>query len=92
MTAEMPNQANQPSIAVRTDFNPLATFAPSVRTAFNGEARVTIKLPDNLTRYRIMVVAVDNAWKSIWHRRIKSYGKTAAHGASVRAALPQLWR
>ena len=60
MTAEMPNQPNQPSIAVRTNFNPLATFAPSVRTGFNGEAHISIKLPDNLTRYRIMVVAVDN--------------------------------
>jgi len=47
-------------IRVRTDFNPLATFAPDVRTDINGEARVEVKLPDNLTRYRIMVVAVDN--------------------------------
>jgi uncharacterized protein YfaS (alpha-2-macroglobulin family) len=60
MTAEMPNQPNQPSIALRTNFNPLATFAPSVRTGFNGEAHISIKLPDNLTRYRIMVVAVDS--------------------------------
>ncbi len=47
-------------IAVRSDFNPLATFAPNVRTDFNGEASVQVKLPDNLTRYRIMVVAVDS--------------------------------
>ena len=46
-------------INVRSDFNPLATFAPAVRTGSNGEARVLIKLPDNLTRYRVMVVAVD---------------------------------
>jgi uncharacterized protein YfaS (alpha-2-macroglobulin family) len=46
-------------ISVRMDFNPLATFAPEVRTDGNGEARVEIKLPDNLTRYRIIVVAVD---------------------------------
>jgi uncharacterized protein YfaS (alpha-2-macroglobulin family) len=49
----------QMSIAVRSDFNPLATFAPSVRTGSNGEATVSIKLPDNLTQYRVMVVAVD---------------------------------
>jgi hypothetical protein len=49
----------QPPIRVRSDFNPLATFAPTVRTSSNGEARVFIKLPDNLTRYRVMVVAVD---------------------------------
>ncbi len=60
MTAGVSNQQNQPAIAVRTDFNPLANFSPTVRTGFNGTARVTIKLPDNLTRYRIMVVAVDS--------------------------------
>ncbi|NJD60652.1 MAG: hypothetical protein FIA98_14760, partial [Anaerolineae bacterium] len=49
------------SITVRSDFNPLATFAPTVRTGSNGEARVSIKLPDNLTRYRVMVVAVDES-------------------------------
>jgi len=48
-----------PPIAVRSDFNPLATFSPAVKTGLNGEARISIKLPDNLTRYRIMVVAVD---------------------------------
>lgn len=46
-------------IRVRTDFNPLSTFAPEVRTDVNGEAAVRVQLPDNLTRYRIMVVAVD---------------------------------
>ncbi len=50
----------QNPIIIRSDFNPLATFAPTVRTSSNGEARVFIKLPDNLTRYRIMVVAVDS--------------------------------
>jgi uncharacterized protein YfaS (alpha-2-macroglobulin family) len=52
-------QIQQAPINVRSDFNPLATFAPTVRTGSNGEARVLIKLPDNLTRYRVMVVAVD---------------------------------
>jgi len=50
-------------ITVRMDFNPLAIFAPEVRTDVNGEARVEVKLPDNLTRYRIMVVAVDESGK-----------------------------
>jgi len=49
----------QTPINVRLDFNPLATFAPTVRTGFNGEARVSVELPDNLTRYRVMAVAVD---------------------------------
>jgi hypothetical protein len=51
-------QAAQP-IAMRTDFNPLAVFAPSVLTDAKGQAQVAVKLPDNLTRYRVMVVAVD---------------------------------
>ncbi len=49
-----------PPIQIRTDFNPLATFAPEVRTDAQGRARVEVKLPDNLTRYRVMVVAVDD--------------------------------
>ncbi|MFT3894350.1 MAG: hypothetical protein QM730_22185 [Anaerolineales bacterium] len=50
---------SQTPINVRSDFNPLATFAPTVHTGSNGEARIYVKLPDNLTRYRVMVVAVD---------------------------------
>ncbi len=57
--AVRPSRALSQPIRVRTDFNPLAVFAPSVRTDANGEARVPVKLPDNLTRYRVMVVAVD---------------------------------
>lgn len=46
-------------IRIRVDFNPLANFSPSARTDSSGRARISIQLPDNLTRYRIMVVAVD---------------------------------
>ncbi len=53
------SRTQQAPINIRSDFNPLATFAPTVRTGSDGEARVPIKLPDNLTRYRVMVVAVD---------------------------------
>jgi uncharacterized protein YfaS (alpha-2-macroglobulin family) len=48
----------QTAITVRTDFNPLATFAPAERTDAGGKVTVPIKLPDNLTRYRVMVVGV----------------------------------
>jgi uncharacterized protein YfaS (alpha-2-macroglobulin family) len=50
-------QASTP-IALRTDFAALALFSPSVRTDESGRASVPLKLPDNLTRYRIMAVAV----------------------------------
>ena len=53
------NAAQESSpIRVRTDFNPLATFAPAAHTDEQGRAEVAVQLPDNLTRYRIMAVAV----------------------------------
>ena len=45
-------------IRARTDFAVLALFAASVPTDADGHARVTVKLPDSLTRYRVMAVAV----------------------------------
>src|SRR5690606_19915921 len=50
--------ATQPAIAVRKNFDALARFAPVVKTDARGRAQVAVKVPDNLTRYRIMVVAV----------------------------------
>lgn len=58
--ADRGSAAQAEPIRVRTDFNPLAAFLPSVHTDVNGQARVPVKIPDNLTRYRVMVVAVDN--------------------------------
>jgi len=43
-------------IAVRKDFNPLALFAPQAVTDAQGRAVVSVKLPDNLTRYRVFAV------------------------------------
>ncbi|HEU0298237.1 MAG TPA: alpha-2-macroglobulin family protein, partial [Longimicrobium sp.] len=48
----------QPGIAVRADFSALALWAPVVRTDADGRARVPFTLPSNLTRYRVMAVAV----------------------------------
>ncbi|MBC7883354.1 MAG: Ig-like domain-containing protein [Anaerolineae bacterium] len=48
-------------IVLRSNFNPLAIFAPSVITDAQGHARVTVKMPDNLTRYRVMAVAVSGS-------------------------------
>jgi len=45
-------------IQTRIDFNALAFFAASLPTDANGRASVKVKLPDNLTRYRVMAVAV----------------------------------
>ncbi len=53
-----PGAAPQP-IRVRTNFNPLAVFAPAAMTDVDGSVQVQVKLPDNLTRYRIMAVAAN---------------------------------
>jgi hypothetical protein len=42
---------------VRKDFTPLAGMAPRVVTDEDGVARTTFRLPDTLTRYRILAVA-----------------------------------
>src|ERR1051326_5327473 len=52
-----PGSAEQ-GIRLRENFNALAVFAPSVLTDANGRAEVKVKVPDNLTRYRIMAVSV----------------------------------
>src|SRR5205085_12229241 len=46
------------AIRMRENFNALAVFAPSVPTDAQGRAEVRVKVPDNLTRYRVMAVSV----------------------------------
>ena len=52
-----PAEPSQPAIRVRSNFNPLAIFAPAVQTDNDGRAKVPVKLPDNLTRYRLVALA-----------------------------------
>ena len=47
-----------PVIDLRTNFDALAVFRPSITTDAVGRAVVDVRLPDNLTRYRVMVLAV----------------------------------
>ena len=51
-------EGQSPEIRMRENFNALAVFAPAVPTDAQGRAQVSIKLPDNLTRYRVMAVSV----------------------------------
>jgi len=72
-------------INLRENFNALALFSPTVKTDSNGRATVDIKLPDNLTRYRITAVSVDTA---------KRFGKsestiTAKQPLMVRPSAPR---
>jgi uncharacterized protein YfaS (alpha-2-macroglobulin family) len=50
------DEAPQP-IRTRIDFSALALFEASLPTDALGRAQVAVKLPDNLTRYRVMAVA-----------------------------------
>ncbi|MFN0087176.1 MAG: Ig-like domain-containing protein, partial [Blastocatellia bacterium] len=58
MAAPEPTPVESGEIRARLDFNALANFAAALPTDAEGRARVDFKLPDNLTRYRIMAVAV----------------------------------
>lgn len=64
-------------ISVRQNFNALAVFAASLPTDARGRAQVKVKLPDNLTRYRVMAVSV-------------SGGKLAGLGEAAITARKQL--
>jgi hypothetical protein len=48
-------------VAERTDFNPLAAFLPALVTDADGRVSAEVKLPDNVTRYRVTAVATDGA-------------------------------
>ncbi|MGI8415913.1 MAG: alpha-2-macroglobulin family protein, partial [Nakamurella sp.] len=73
--ANAPTSAGSP-IAERQNFDALALFVPSATTDANGRATIDVPLPDNLTRYRVMVVAVAGATQ---------FGST---DATITAALP----
>ena len=72
--------ASQEQIRTRQNFNALATFAPAVPTDSNGRATVKVKLPDSLTRYRVMAVAVAGG---------KQFG---ANESNITARLPLMVR
>ena len=63
-------------IAERTNFAALALFVPSATTDAHGHATIAVSLPDSLTRYRVMLVAVAGA---------RQFGSTEA---TITAALP----
>ncbi|MCC6898055.1 MAG: Ig-like domain-containing protein [Polyangiaceae bacterium] len=55
--ADKKNKDGKPKpIAMRSDFASLAAFVPKLTTDGQGRASTSVKLPDNLTRYRIMAV------------------------------------
>ncbi len=67
-------------ITVRSDFGALAVYAPEETTGTDGTVTVEVPLPDNLTRYRVMAVAVDG---------VDRFGKGEAN---ITARLPLMAR
>jgi uncharacterized protein YfaS (alpha-2-macroglobulin family) len=58
-TVEVTSSADdEAQFNLRQNFNALAVFAASLPTDAAGRAEVRVKLPDNLTRYRVMAVSV----------------------------------
>jgi uncharacterized protein YfaS (alpha-2-macroglobulin family) len=85
MQFQLSDSKKPDQIKMRRNFNALAIFSPSVRTDSSGKATVAVKLPDNLTRYRITAVAVTNS---------KKFGKTesamtARQSLMVRPSAPR---
>lgn len=58
ISALQPPKPDGKPIRVREDFNALAIFEAALSTDNNGHAEVKVKLPDSLTRYRVIAVAV----------------------------------
>lgn len=57
MAAPKPSTPQQTPIRMRTDFSALAFYAPRAISDAQGNLRLPFKLPDNLTRYRIVALA-----------------------------------
>lgn len=54
-----PAEDSNAAIQVRKDFRALVAFLPKVQADGKGHAQIAFKLPDSLTRYRIMAIAVN---------------------------------
>ncbi|MFN8606481.1 MAG: alpha-2-macroglobulin family protein [Vulcanimicrobiota bacterium] len=56
--AKVSNEKAPEPIRVRKDFSALAYYIPSAKTDGEGRIKLPFKLPDNLTRYRVVALAV----------------------------------
>jgi len=48
------------AVKTRKDFRATAVFSPKLETDANGKVRLTVKMPDSLTRYRVVALATAN--------------------------------
>ena len=72
----------------RADFRATAVFLPNLVTDAKGEARARFKLPDSLTRYRLMAMAVSEADRF----GVGQSSVTVSRKLMARPALPRFLR
>ncbi|RMG74216.1 MAG: hypothetical protein D6722_02745, partial [Bacteroidetes bacterium] len=84
--AEAPNRfSNSPpgmpalQASLRTDFRDAAFWRPDLRTDAQGQARLTVRFPDDVTR-----------WRSFFHAWDPQSGRTGQAERSIRAYKPLL--
>ncbi len=88
--ATQPRKHRRPSPFAPTSTRWPSSNPPCAPTQMDS-ATIEIKLPDNLTRYRVMVSAVAGD-KLFGAGRDEHHRPAAAHGTAGRTALPQLRR
>jgi uncharacterized protein YfaS (alpha-2-macroglobulin family) len=71
----------------RSDFNPTAVFEPMLKTGADGKVKVTFKLPDSLTTYRLTVFGVRGDLFALKESEI-----AARNRINVREVLPRRLR
>jgi len=81
-SAQAGEEGNAPEIRARSLFATTAYYDPSIVTDGQGAAEVTFAMPDNLTTYRVMAVALDRG-------RIDRFGNGEAQ---VKVRKPLLLR
>ncbi|HZD05231.1 MAG TPA: alpha-2-macroglobulin family protein [Longimicrobiales bacterium] len=74
-----------PPVVLRRLFRALAAFEPAAELDGRGKARITVRLPDTMTRYRIMAVASQGAT----HFGTAEGAVTARRGLTLRASPPR---
>ena len=87
-----PSVAMTQPVSLRDVFATTAFFDAEVETDDSGFASVQIDMPENLTTFRIMAVAVDPSTRPLRQWRVVRHRTQADHGAAVTAAVRQLRR
>jgi uncharacterized protein YfaS (alpha-2-macroglobulin family) len=76
-----------PGVDLRANFSPTAFWGPTLRTGPGGVATASFKLPDSLTRFRLMAVAHETRRFGSGEARA-----TVSKPLSIRPSLPRLAR